>query len=103
MQTAGDLVGGVIELPAGMQHGQNHLGSRTAFLRVDIHRNSTAVVRHRDGLIGMDGDRDVGAKAGQRFVDGVVDDLKNHVVETGAVIGVADVHSRAFSDGVKAF
>jgi hypothetical protein len=73
------------------------------FLRVDVHRNSTAVVRHGDGLIRMDGDRNVSAMTGQRFVDRVVDDLKDHVMQTGPVIGVADVHSRAFSDRVKAF
>ena len=36
--------------------------------------------------------------AGEGLVDGVVDDLENHVVEPGAVIGVADVHSGPFSD-----
>jgi len=40
--------------------------------------------------------------ARQSLVDGVVDDLENHVMKTGPVIGVADVHSRAFSDRVEA-
>jgi hypothetical protein len=30
---------------------------------------------------------------GQRLVDRVVHDLEDHVVQAGAVIGVADVHS----------
>ena len=43
------------------------------------------------------------AMTGQSFVDGVVDDLENHVVQTGAVIGVTDVHSGSFSDCVEPF
>ena len=34
----------------------------------------------------------------QRLVDGVVDDLENHVVEASAVIGITDVHAGPFSD-----
>ena len=29
--------------------------------------------------------------------------LKNHVVQTRAVIGVSDVHARAFTDSLKVF
>ena len=41
--------------------------------------------------------------AGQRLVDGVVDDFVDHVMQAGDVIGVADVHARALADGVEAF
>ena len=70
---------------------------------MDIHRNSTAVVRDGDGLILVNLYRDIRAVTRQGLVDGVVDDLEDHVVQTGPVIGVADVHSGAFSDGVEAF
>ncbi len=70
---------------------------------MDIHRNSTAVVLDRDGLVGVDGDGNVGAVPGQGLVDGVVEDLEYHVVQTGAVIGVTDVHAGAFADCVEAF
>jgi len=40
---------------------------------------------------------------GERLVDRVVDDLENHVVQAGAVIGVTDVHSGAFTDSFEAF
>ena len=39
--------------------------------------------------------------AGKRLVDGVVDDLIDHVVEAGAVIGVADIHAGTLADGVE--
>ncbi len=50
----------------------------------------------------MDGHRDLRGEAGQRLVDGVVDDLENAVMQT-ALHRVADVHVRAFSDAFKAF
>ena len=45
---------------------------------------------------------DAVAIAGQRLVDGVVDDLVDHVVQARAVIGVADIHARALAHGVEA-
>ncbi len=39
---------------------------------------------------------------GQRLVDGIVDDLVDHVVQARAVIGVADIHAGALADGVEA-
>ncbi len=41
--------------------------------------------------------------AGQRLVDGVVHHLVDHVVQAGAVIGVADIHARPLAHGVEAF
>jgi hypothetical protein len=69
---------------------------------MDIHRNSTAVVLDRHRLVGVNGDRDVGAVTGERFVDGVIEDLKHHVVEARSVVGVADVHAGPLADGVEA-
>jgi hypothetical protein len=40
------------------------------------------------------------AVTGQRFVDGIIDNLENHVVEARAIIGIANVHSRAFANRV---
>jgi hypothetical protein len=56
VQTAGDLVGTVVELTAGVQHGHDDLGRRPPFFGVDVHRNAAAVVLDRDGLVGVDGD-----------------------------------------------
>ena len=53
---------------------------------------AVGVERHRH-LVGM---------AGQRLVDGVVDDLVDHVVQAGAVVGVADIHARPLAHGVEA-
>jgi two-component system cell cycle sensor histidine kinase/response regulator CckA len=61
---------------------------------LDAGRDAAAVVDDRDRVVGVErGDDDVVAVAGQRLVDGVVDDLEHHVVQAGAVVGVADVHA----------
>jgi hypothetical protein len=51
----------------------------------------------------VDGDVDVVAVAGQRFVDGVVHHFEDQVVQAGAVRGVANVHARALAHGFQAF
>jgi hypothetical protein len=37
----------------------------------------------------------------QRFVDRVVDDFVDHVMQARAVVGIADIHARALADGVE--
>ena len=44
MQAARNLVGGVVEFPAGVQHGHDDLSCRSPFLRMDVYRDSTAVI-----------------------------------------------------------
>src|SRR6185503_9986052 len=101
VQTAGDLVRGVLELAAGVQHGQHDLGRRLAALLVDVDRNAASVVADRAGAVGVQDDLDVVAEASQRLVDGVVNRLVNEVVQpVGA--RVADVHRRALADGLEA-
>jgi hypothetical protein len=51
----------------------------------------------------VDGDDDVVAVAGQGFVDGIVDDLENHVVQTSAVGGIADIHARTLAYRLQSF
>jgi len=101
MQTTGDLVGVVVELTASMQHGHDHLGCRAPLLRMQVDRDTAPVIGHRDRFVGVDGDGDPAAVPGQRLVDGVVDHLEDHVVQAGAVIGVANVHARALAHGIE--
>ena len=64
VQSAGDLVGAVVELPARVQDGHDHFGCRSTLFRVDVHRNAAAVIRHGHGLVGMDRDDDAVAIPG---------------------------------------
>ena len=51
----------------------------------------------------MDGDDDIVAMTGQCFVNRVVDHLKNQMMQTSAIGGIADVHARALANRFKAF
>ena len=56
----------------------------------------------RDRVVEVDRDVDLGAVAGQRFVDRVVDDFVDEVMQAGRS-GRPDVHGRALADGLEAF
>ena len=95
MQAAGHLVGVLLELSARMQLGHDDFGGGDAFACVNVGRNAAAVVAHRAGAVGIEDHFDAVGIAGQRFVDRVVDDFVDHVMQARAVIGVADIHARA--------
>ncbi len=101
VQSARHLVGILVELSAGMELGHDDLGRRDA-LAVHLGRNAAAVVAHGAGAVRIEGDGDFLGIAGERLVDGVVDDLVDHVVQAGAVIGVADIHAGTLADGIEA-
>jgi hypothetical protein len=85
-----------------MEHGHDDFRRRhTLFVRVD--RNPSAIVDHRYRFVSVDDHAHLGAVSGQGFVDGVVHHLEYHVMETGAVVGIADVHARPLANGVEPF
>ena len=97
VKPARDLVGVLVEFPAGMELGHDHLGRRDAFF-VHLHRDTAAVIGHGDRAVAVQRDRDLGAMARQRLVDRVVDHLVDHVVQARAVVGVADIHAGPLAD-----
>ena len=103
VQAAGDLVAVLVELAAGVQFGQRDFGGRALGFVLVVHLHAggdaPAVVDDGERAVGVDGDQDVVAVAGQRLVDGVVHHLEHQVVQAGAVGGVADVHAGAFAHG----
>ena len=102
VQAAGHLVGVLVELTAGMQLGHDDLGRRHALFLVDVDRDAAAVVAHRDRAVAVQQHVDAVAEAGEGFVDRVVDHLVDHVMQAGAVVGVADIHARALAHGIEA-
>ena len=101
VQAARDLVAVVVELAAGVQHGQHDFGGRLA-ARVPVDRDAAAVVDDGDRVVDVDRDVDLIAEAGQRLVDRVVDDLVDEVMQPGGP-GRADVHRRPLADRLEAF
>jgi hypothetical protein len=101
LTTARDLVGILVELAARMQAGQHDLGGGDAFLGVDVGGDAAAVIGDGDGPVAVQRDRDLRRIARLRLVHGVVDDLEGHVVQAGAVIGVADVHAWPLAHGLE--
>ena len=102
VQTAGDLVGILVELAARMELRHDDFGGRNAFAGVDIRRDAAAVVGDRHRPIGIERDGDDVGMAGKRLVDRVVDDLVDHVVQAGTVVGIADIHARPLANGIEA-
>ena len=101
VEAAGDFVGLVVEFAAGVKDGHDHFGRRLMLLFVHLDGNAAAVVDDRDRIVHVDEDIDVLAEAGQGFVDGVVDDFINQVMEAVGA-RAPDVHRRAFPDRFEA-
>ena len=102
MQTARDLVALAAEFPAGVQHGQHDFcRGLVLVLGMVVHRDATPVVGDAAGPVREQRHVDPVRVAGHRFVDGVVHDLVDQVVQTGQT-GRTDVHTRAFSDRFEA-
>ena len=67
-----------------------------------VGRDAAAIVGHRAGTVGIQRDGHMGGVARQRLVDGIVDHLVDHVMQTGPVIRVADIHARPFANRIQA-
>ena len=64
VQTTGNFVRAIVEFSARVQHGHDHFGGGTAFLGVNIDRNSAAVVLDGDRLVGVNSDHHAVAMTG---------------------------------------
>ena len=102
VQAARDLVGVLIELAAGVQARQHHLGRRHALLVVEIGRDAAPVVAHGHRTVAVQHELAHRRETRLRLVDRVVDDLERHVMQAGTVIGVADIHAGPLAHGVEA-
>ena len=103
VQPAGDLVAATVaELATRVKNGQHDLGCGLPLLLHRVDGDAAPVVGDRHARVGVDRDLDVVALAGERFVDRVVHDLVDEVVES-ARAGRPDVHTRALANGFETF
>ena len=91
VQAAGNFVSVAIEFSAGVQHGHHDFGGGLFFRGVHVDGNAAAVVDDGDAVVVVHGDVDFVAEAGHGFVDGVVDDFPDEMVQA-QFAGRADVH-----------
>jgi hypothetical protein len=102
VETAGHLVAAAVaELATGVQDGQDDLDRGPALALHHRHGDAAAVVRDRDRVVGVDGDRDLAAVTGERLVHRVVHHLVDEVMQA-AHAGRTDVHARALAHGLEA-
>ena len=99
MQTTGVFVGTLPEFTAGMEIGKHQFHCGDFEFGMDINGDATAIVPNGDGAVHMYGHRDLFAESSKMFVDRVVEHLKDAVMQA-AFIGVADVHTGPFPDGL---
>jgi len=97
VQPAGCDVRRPAELAAGVELGEDDLDPGEAGLRLLVDRDAAAVVVHLGGTVGVQGDLDQVARARERLVHTVVDDLPQAVHQTPCVRG-PDVHARTLAD-----
>ena len=102
MQTAGYLISPAAEFSAGMEHGIHHLKGGPPGLRLDIYGNAAAVVCHGDGIALVDLHGNIGAIARQGFVNGVVHDFIDQMMQTAFRRG-ADIHPRTLTYSLQSF
>ena len=98
VQPARDPVRGVLvglpELAARVKCGEDHLHRRDLLLRVDVDRDSAAVVDHLGRAVLVQGHRDLLREPGEALVSRVVDDLDQRVIRIDRV----GVHPRPVED-----
>ncbi len=98
VQAAGNLVGIAVKFTASVQLRHDHFSGRNAFFFVDTHRNTTAIIANRYAGIRVDCHGYRVGVTGQCFVDPVIHDLIHHMVQARAIIGITDIHARAFAN-----
>src|SRR5204863_7149794 len=85
---------GVVELSAGAEGREDDLDGRDIFSWVNADRNSAAVVYDGAASVGIDLHKDRFAEPGERFIDRVIDDFVDQMMQPARVVS-ADVHARA--------
>ena len=85
-----------------MQHSQHSFKSTLTSARVNIRGDATTVIGDASGSILGEDNLNLGAVARQGFIHRVVDHLINEVMESSRP-GGADIHTRSFSNRLKAF
>src|SRR5579864_4707761 len=96
VQASGNLVGVAIEFAPGVKNGHDNFGGGLFLRGVHVDGNAAAVVRDGDGIVIVDDYVDFVAVARQRFVDRVVANFPDEVMQA-EFAGRANVHGGTFA------
>ncbi len=102
METSRDLIGLLIEFSAGMEDREHDFKSTLAVLLHPVDRYPPAIVLNHKRTIAVDDDCDPAAVSGKGFINRVVYDLIDQMVQP-AGIGAANIHCRALADRGESF
>src|SRR3989304_10551408 len=101
MQPARDFVASPAKFTARVQDGHNHFEGGSLHLRMEIDRDAAPVVSHGYTAVLVDRDIDAVTYSRQGFVDRIIHDLINQMVQR-LDIGAAHVHTWTPPDGFQA-
>ena len=102
VQAAGVGVVFVIELAARVELGEDDFRTADPHRGMDVHRHAASVVLYAGGAVVIQRDLHVMGITAHGFIDGVIHDLPQHMVETPAA-GGADIHARTHPHRVQPF
>ena len=86
-----------------MENRHDDFRSGNTFFLVKIDRNAPAIIPDRNRFVRMDDHPDFRTVPSQRLVNGVVHQLKNHVMQARAVVSVTDIHTGPLPNGIQSF
>ena len=86
-----------------MENRHDNFRSGDTFFLVKVDGNTTAVIPDRDRFVRMDDHPDFRTVPSQCLVNGVVHQLKDHVMQARAIISVTDIHAGPLPNGIQSF
>ena len=102
VESAGYRISAAAKLSSRVESSQNYLNGGNLLDRVNIDRDSSPVVRHPHPAISEHHHINVIAVPGECFVDRVVDDLIDQVVEPSRPRRT-DIHTGSFANSLQSF
>jgi hypothetical protein len=102
VKSTGHGVTAAAELSPGVENSEDNLNRRLTLCGVNIDGNSSTIVNDTNSAVLQNGYLDVVAIPCEGFINGVIDDLIDQVVQSAGT-GRTDIHSGTFAYGFETF
>ena len=96
VQTTGNFITAIAKFATGVEHGHDNFNCRFAFFFHHINRNTTTIIAYGNTVICVNDYADIVTEASQSFVDTVVDNFINQMMQATSR-GTANIHCRSFT------